>query len=365
MIRRTAILLLLLALMPAAAFAQSYSAQLTGAAEVPGPGDTDGTGFAVVTIEGTTLRYTVWTQNIAPATAAHIHIGVAGVAGDVMVPLDQNTLFSGTATITSTLAGQINANPSGYYVNVHNAEFPNGAIRGQLARGEGDGARSAYLPVIGKVKGQAGTNFVTDLSIINNGGAVATVTLEFFPQNGSGNAAPSTSKSISVAPAEQKVLADVMGGTLLLESGLGGVRITSSQNVLVSARVLNDLRAEGKGTSGFAFDAEEQGATGGTMSFLANDTDYRTNVGYFNPNATATTATFVAHRTSDGAVLGSNTVAVPGYAMLQQSAFALLSSVPEADRTQTNFYVTWTAGAPLLAYASVTDNKTGDAVLSR
>ena len=365
MIRRTAFLLLLLASMPVVAFAQSYSAQLTGAAEVPGPGDTDGSGFAVVTIDGTTVRYTVWTQNIAAATAAHIHIGGPGVAGAVVVPLDQNTLFSGTATITTTLAGEINANPSGYYVNVHNAEFPNGAIRGQLSRGEGDGVRSAYLPVIGKVKGQAGTNFVTDLSIINNGGAVATVTLEFFPQNGAGNAAPSTTKSVTVAPAEQKVLADVMLGTLLLESGLGGVRITSDQNVLVSARVLNDLRAEGKGTSGFAFDAEQQGATSGTMSFLANDTDFRTNIGYFNPNATATTATFIARRTTDGAVLGSNTVTIPGYAMLQQSAFGLLSSVPEASRTQANFYVTWSANAPIFAYASVTDNKTGDAVLSR
>jgi len=365
MMKRTAILLFLLALTPIVASAQSYSAQLTGAAEVPGPGDADGNGFAVVTIEGTTLRYTVWTQNIAPATAAHIHIGGPGVAGAVVVPLDHNTLFSGTTTITAELASQINANPSGYYVNVHNGEFANGAVRGQLVRGEGEGLRTAYLPVIGKVKGQAGTNFVTDLSIINNGGATATVTLDFFPQNGAGNTAPSTTKTITVAPAEQKVLADVMQGTLLLESGLGGVKITADQNVLIGARILNDLRAESKGTSGFAFDAEEQGTTGGTMSFLANDADFRTNVGYFNPNATATTATFVARRTSDGAVLGSNTVSIPGYAMLQQAAFGLISSVPDASRTQTNFYITWTSSAPIFAYASVTDNKTGDAVLSR
>ncbi|HET8798101.1 MAG TPA: CHRD domain-containing protein, partial [Thermoanaerobaculia bacterium] len=66
-------ILLLLALMPLAASAQSYSVLLNGAAEVPGPGDADGLGFGVITIDGTTLRYAVWTQNIAPATAAHIH----------------------------------------------------------------------------------------------------------------------------------------------------------------------------------------------------------------------------------------------------------------------------------------------------
>lgn len=362
--KRTAILLLLLAV-STAAFAQSYSVQLTGPAEVPGPGDTDAIGFGVVTITGTTLRYTVFVQNAGVPTAAHIHAGGAGVAGDVLVPLDVNTLGNGTATITQEVANQINANPSGYYVNVHNAEFPAGALRGQLVRAEGEGARVSFLPVIGKVAGQAGTNFVTDMRIINNGGAVADVTLDFFAQNPAGNAGPTTTKTVTVGPGEQKVLDDVMLGTLGIAGGLGGVKITSSQNVLVNARVINDLRTEGKGTAGFAFAAEETARTSGTIAFLTNNADYRTNTGYFNPGSSSVTATFVARRTSDGAVLGSNTVTIPGYAMAQQAAFALLSSVPETSRTQNDFYITWTSSAPLFVYASVTDNKTGDAILNR
>ena len=361
--RHIATLLLLLSL-SAAALAQSYSAQLTGAAETPA-GDPDGIGFAVVTINGTTLSYTVFVQNIGAPTAAHIHIGAAGTNGTVVVPFDVNMLTNGTAPITQELANQINANPSGYYVNVHNAEFSGGAIRGQLARAEGDGSRVAWLPVIGKVAGQAGTNFVTDMRIINNGGAVANVTLDFFPQNPAGNAAATVTRSMTVVPGEQKVLDDVMLATLGVSGGLGGVKITSDQNVLTSARVINDLRAEGKGTAGFAFDADETGDISGTMAFLANNADYRTNIGYFNPSASAVTATFTARRASDGAVLGTNTITIPGYAMFQQAAFALISNVPDASRGQNDFYVTWTAGAPLFVYASVTDNKTGDAVLSR
>ncbi len=362
--KRIAMLLFILALLPAAAFAQSYSAVLTGGAEFPGPGDTDGLGFAVVTIDGTTLHYTVFAQNIGAATASHIHAGAAGTSGPVLIGFNVNTLTNGTVAITQEAANQIDANPSGFYVNVHTAEFPNGAIRGQLARAEGDGTRTAWLPVIGKVAGQAGTNFVTDMRVINNGSSVANVTLDFFAQNGGGNAAPTATRTVTVAPGEQKVLDDLMLATLGVSVGLGGVKITSDQNVLASARIINDLRGEGKGTAGFSFDAQESAGTSGTMSFLANNADYRTNIGWFNPSSSGVTATFVAHKT-DGSVLGSNTVTIPGYAMLQQAAFALFSGVAEADRTQNDFYVTWTSGAPLFVYASVTDNKTGDAVLNQ
>lgn len=348
-----AILLFLLSLSPAA-FAQSYSAQLTGA-------DPDGAGFAVVTISGTTLTYTIFAQNIGAPTEAHLH----SAAGDVVATLNVNTLTNGTATLTEELANRITANPSGYTLDLHNAEFPNGALRGTLARAEGDGTRVAWLPVIGKVAGQAGTNFVTDMRIINNGGGVANVTLEFFPQNAAGNAAASVTRSITVMPGEQKVLDDVMLATLGVSGGLGGVKITSDQNVLTTARVINDLRAEGKGTAGFAFDADETAETSGTMSFLSNNVDYRTNIGYFNPAASPVTATFVARRAADGAVLGTNSITIPGYAMFQQAAFALIANVPEASRGQDDFYVTWTASAPLFVYASVTDNKTGDAVFTR
>lgn len=60
-------------------------AQLTGAAEVPGPGDPDGSGTASLAInqgQGQ-ICYQITVTNIAPATAAHIHIGSAGVAGGV------------------------------------------------------------------------------------------------------------------------------------------------------------------------------------------------------------------------------------------------------------------------------------------
>lgn len=342
-------------------FAQnaSLSATLTGAAEVPGPGDTDGIGFAVVTINGTTVNYSVLTSNISAPTLAHIHRGAAGVAGPPVVDLNINALSNGTATISQSLANEIAGNPAGFYVNVHTNDFQAGAIRGQLAAAVDAGTRTAYLPVVGKVAGANNTNFVTDLRIINHGGATANITFEYFPQAGGA----AVSKTTTVNPGEQKVLDDVVGATLQT-TGLGALRVTSDQNVSITARVINDLRANNLGTTGFAVPSSslEDAKTSGTLSFLASDAAFRTNAGYFNPNSSPVTATFTARRTSDGTVLGTSTITIAPMAMSQLGIFGLIGSVPEADRAQSNFYVTWTATAPLFVYGSVVDNKTGDSV---
>jgi hypothetical protein len=115
---------------------QRYVASLTGSQEVPTPGDPDGGGTADVKIaDGTTsLCYELIVRNIAPATAAHIHRGERGVAGPPVVPLMAPTSrrSEACADVSEALAAEIKANPAAFYVNVHNAEFPAGAIRGQL-----------------------------------------------------------------------------------------------------------------------------------------------------------------------------------------------------------------------------------------
>jgi hypothetical protein len=116
---------------------RGFSIDLTGAEEVPGPGDPDGVGTAVVTLNHgqTEVCFELTAANIDPATAAHIHAGPAGVAGPVVVALTPPTTgaSSGCLTVDHELVKQILQMPSQYYVNVHNPAFPAGAIRGQLA----------------------------------------------------------------------------------------------------------------------------------------------------------------------------------------------------------------------------------------
>lgn len=114
------------------------SAVLTGAAEVPGPGDPDGSGEAKVRANPgkSTICYELRVRDIAPATMAHIHVGGPTVAGPVVVNLapPTNGASSGCVGVDRSLARDIARNPAGFYVNVHNAEFPPGAVRGQLSR---------------------------------------------------------------------------------------------------------------------------------------------------------------------------------------------------------------------------------------
>jgi hypothetical protein len=121
-----------------AAGGRPLSATLTGATEVPGPGDPDGSGHAWIRVNPGLgqVCYELHVTGIEPATGAHIHVGEAGVAGPVVVPLMAPTdgMSSGCAEVSRELAKAIIQDPSGYYVNVHNAVYPAGAVRGQLSK---------------------------------------------------------------------------------------------------------------------------------------------------------------------------------------------------------------------------------------
>lgn len=123
-------------------------ADLKGRAEVGTSnriaGDPNGRGEAYVFgVDGdpTTLCYVLTVDKIGMAVAAHIHEGAAGTNGPVVVnlaaPADGNAADCLTEGEAGTFVGdqtvaEILANPGNYYVNVHNAEYPGGAVRGQL-----------------------------------------------------------------------------------------------------------------------------------------------------------------------------------------------------------------------------------------
>ncbi|MGQ0624093.1 MAG: CHRD domain-containing protein [Sporichthyaceae bacterium] len=128
------------------------SAKLTGAKEVPKAGDPDGRGsISVFGIDNDTktLCYVLRVGKISlpeGKVAGHIHQGGVNANGPIVVNLagpaggeaadcltQGETLPSGAKAFpTKVTVADILKNPRDFYVNVHNVEFPDGAIRGQL-----------------------------------------------------------------------------------------------------------------------------------------------------------------------------------------------------------------------------------------
>jgi hypothetical protein len=118
------------------------AANLRGRNEVP-PADPDGRARMVIRIQGTQVCFTMSWDGIAAPSAAHIHTGAVGVNGGIAVglfaPPAQGVALPGTihtvsgcATATEAQVAAITAAPADFYVNLHNADFPGGAVRGQL-----------------------------------------------------------------------------------------------------------------------------------------------------------------------------------------------------------------------------------------
>ncbi|MFI7455716.1 CHRD domain-containing protein [Nonomuraea sp. NPDC049714] len=118
-----------------------FAAGLLGRNEVREPGkkvnDRNGVAAAKFRINGNRFYYFVQWRNTGKPTAFHIHKGKAGVNGPVVIDLLSkgtirgNTSF-GSVAVKSSLLRDIKRNPGNWYANLHTAQFPDGAVRGQL-----------------------------------------------------------------------------------------------------------------------------------------------------------------------------------------------------------------------------------------
>ncbi|OYU35899.1 CHRD domain-containing protein [Novosphingobium sp. PASSN1] len=128
-----------LALTPAAAFAETVvlTANLSGANEVGG-GAPEGNGAfrAEVNTESGDFCYTLYAEKTAAPTMAHVHTGAAGSNGGPLISIDVTGKGSDMCiAVEPDKLKSIIANPAGFYVNIHTADFPGGAVRGQLVKG--------------------------------------------------------------------------------------------------------------------------------------------------------------------------------------------------------------------------------------
>jgi CHRD domain len=93
-----------------------------------------GKGTFTATVTGSKLSWHLTFSHLTgPATAAHIHLGKKGVAGNVLVPLCTPCKPTSMGTVKLNAMQLRDVKTMATYVNVHTAKFPNGEIRGQIA----------------------------------------------------------------------------------------------------------------------------------------------------------------------------------------------------------------------------------------
>jgi hypothetical protein len=117
----------------------AFYTALSGANEVPPvAGMSSGAAYLTLSADMTELHYRLLVHDIHSITAAHIHEAPPGVNGPVVFPLHMaGELFDPLnpvgGTLTPSLTQVATMLAGDYYANVHTADHPSGAIRGQIA----------------------------------------------------------------------------------------------------------------------------------------------------------------------------------------------------------------------------------------
>jgi serine/threonine-protein kinase len=115
----------------------SFRVPLKSSAEVPAAIGGTSSGSAEVTVDRTKVCWQFQLTGVEGPNFAHIHRGGPTVSGPVVVPLGGTYSSSGCTSANASVTAAILDDPAGYYVNVHTARFPDGAVRGQLAPAQG------------------------------------------------------------------------------------------------------------------------------------------------------------------------------------------------------------------------------------
>jgi hypothetical protein len=124
-----------LAIGAGAAAPPTFSAKLTGAAEVP-PVKSSTTGTVRVTLDPK-IGKACWTftmKNLTGALTANILRGAPGQVGPAVIRLGGRYTPKGCTGASKSAVSAVVAKPGAYYVNIQTTRHLNGGVRGQLKK---------------------------------------------------------------------------------------------------------------------------------------------------------------------------------------------------------------------------------------
>jgi PKD repeat protein len=223
------------------------------------------------------------------------------------------------------------------------------SVSRQLVVGSGS---AVWIPVVSHVSGVGATAWRSDVGLLNPGNVAANVQEQFHGPAGV------VTGTVVVAAGSELVVGDVVA--MLGSSGSGALEVLSDQPLVVTSRTYDQL-ASGTVGAEYASYGTTSGLGNGMSAWLpqlVENADYRTNISLTNTGSAAAAVT-VALFDGAGNPLGSYDVAlVPGAWSQENRPFFSRGGQTAMDAGYAR--VTVTAGAGVIASASVIDNVTGD-----
>jgi hypothetical protein len=215
-----------------------------------------------------------------------------------------------------------------------------------------------FITAAAHVAGGGGSQWRTDLSLLNASTADGSISLKYLPQ-GSDNTTAACIGMGTLGAGASMAFNDVVLSTFGVNPGSGGIAIYSdSSNLMAMSRTYNQASSGtfGQGIPGrSAAQAIPTGRKGYLMQLHQNSA-YRTNIGFLNPTS-ATLTLRVDFYNESGDFLGTQNYTLAPYEQFQDNQ--VFTKVTGTSVTNGRAEVK-TTGGPVLAYASVVDNATGD-----
>ncbi len=224
-------------------------------------------------------------------------------------------------------------------------------------------AQSFMIPVVAKIGGLEGTNWISDARVYNPGPEIVSLDLEFRPEHGTGGG--TEMRSVLLDPGRVLALDDALGSLFGLARTVGSLRIAVKGGpapLLVTSRTYNRTA---DGTYGQFIPSVSSGfgaGSGAAVVHLDSTADFRTNIGVCEVEGGSVTVRF-ALKDGDGVTQGVGSVSLGPYEMIQVNGLSETLGAIGGANLRVDFFHDNGDGR-FVAYGSVVDNSPegGDAI---
>lgn len=273
-----------------------------------------------------------------------------------------NSAFTGAATLTAsgtslTRSHTVTGNTIFYYraraTRSCGAQSQWTATVSVTVTYSGPSAYVYWVPVVANLAGSGGSQFRSDVGLLNRSSSTASVQLIY-------RGASAISRNETLAVGRQRIIVNIVGPSYFNTTGKAALEVRSDRPLTVTSRTYNQ---SGQGTFGQYYAGYEpaQGLSQGQWGVLAQLTQnasYRTNIGVLNMGSTAADVNVKLYNGAGSQVGEYNVTLNPGEYKQEDRVFQTRGG--QTNMAEGYAKVTCTSGAGIIAVASVLDNGTSD-----